>query len=270
MRMEHSDRAKTFALELLDQFDSHISANSLWHLVSREFCLDQIPDHKLFSALHCAWYFDIAEVANILIKNRWDLNQRDCAGMTPLSWAASHGHEEVVGLLLREKHIQPDQQDGCYGRTALCWAARNGHEGVVKLFLGCQFAKPRSIGGWWGEAARVVSLPFGGRYVNPDSSSKSGRTPLSFAAANGHKGIAKLLLGQEDVNPDSSSQYGQTPLSLAARNGHEGIVELLLSREGVSPTHSSKSGQTPLTLAAENGHDTVVKLLQSQHSRPIR
>jgi len=30
MRMELSDRAKAFALKLLDQFDSHIYAEFLW------------------------------------------------------------------------------------------------------------------------------------------------------------------------------------------------------------------------------------------------
>ena len=262
MRMELSDRAKTLALELLDQFDSHISANSLWNSISWEFCRGRPHDHKLFSALHCVSYFGITEVAKVLIKaNRRDLNQRDGAGMTPLTWAACRGHEGVVKLLLRGKHIQPDQQDAGYGRTALCWAAGNGHEGVVKLFLGCQFSKPKRIGGWWGKAARVVRLLFGGRYINPDSSSETGQTPFSFAAGNGHEGIVKLLLGREDVNPDSSSRYGRTPLSLAAGNGHEGIVELLLRLEDVNPDSSSKCGRTPLSWAAGGGHEGIVNLL---------
>jgi len=263
LRMELSDHAKTLALELLDRFDSHISANSLWHSVSWEFSPGCTPDCKPFSALHCISYFGITEVANILIKtNRWDLNQRDGVGMTPLTWAARHGHEEMVGLLLREKHIQPDQQDVSYGRTALSWAAGNGHEGVVRLFLCSQFANPRSIGGWWGKAVRAVSLPFDGRYVNPDSPSKYGRTPLSSAAGNGHEGIVKLLLGRKDVNPDSPSKYGRTPLSWAARDGHEGIVKVLLGRKDVNPnTTETLYRQTPLSCAAENGHEGIVKLL---------
>jgi len=66
--------------------------------------------------------------------------------MTPLIWAARYGHEEVVGLLLRKKHIQPDQQDANYERTALSWAAGNGHERVVRLFLGPEFVNPGSVG----------------------------------------------------------------------------------------------------------------------------
>ena len=189
------------------------------------------------------------------------MNQRDGAGMTPLIWAARHGHEELVRLLLRKKHTQLDQQDASFGRTALSCAAGNGHEGVVRLFLGPGFINPGSIGGRWGKARREAGLLFGRRYVSPDSLSVSGRTPLSWAAENGYEGIVKLLLGQEGVNPDSSSKSRRTPLSLAAENGHEGMVNLLLGREGVNPDISDRSGKTPLSLAAENGHEGIAKLL---------
>jgi len=150
MRMEPSDLAKTFALELLCPFENHISAKPLWNSISREFS-SRNTDHKLFSALHCICYFGIAEVADTLIKmHKWDVNQRDGAGVTPLIWAARYGHEEVVRLLLRKKDIQPDQPDTNSGRTALSWAAENGHEGVVRLFLRPRFVNPARIGRWWG------------------------------------------------------------------------------------------------------------------------
>ena len=63
----------------------------------------------------------------------------------------------------------------------------------------------------------------------------------------------KLLLGLEDVNPDTpDTEHGRTPLSWAAENGYKGIVRLLLEREDVDPNSSSKSGQTPLRVAAQN------------------
>ena len=210
MRMELSDRAKTFALQLLCQFDSHISAKSLWKSINDGLPFAYLPGHKPFSPLHCISYFGIPEVAGTLVKmKRWDVNQRDSAGMTPLIWAARYGHKEVVGLLLQEKHIQPDQRDMGSGRTALSWAAGNGHEGVMRLFLGRRFVNPGSIGRRWGKAPRVAGLLFGRRYINPDISSESCRTPLSWAAGNGHEGAVKLLLGRQDVNPNTlDTEYG--------------------------------------------------------------
>jgi len=266
MQMEPSDRAMSFALELLGQWDSHISAKSLWESIRQKFrrtvSWEPTPDHKGFSALHCASYFGIADVADTLIRmNRRDVNQRDCSSMTPLMWAAGCGHEAVVKLLLQQKRIQPNQMEKYRGQTALLWAAENGHEGVVRLFLGPQFINPGSIGRLWG-APLVVGQLFGRRYVNLDARDELGGTSLSFAAQNGHEGIVRLLLGREDVNPDAPDKWdGRTPLSWAAGNGHEGIVKLLLGRKEVNPDSSSKYGGTPLSWAAGNGHERIVKLL---------
>ena len=268
MRMEISDCAKTVALQLLDEFDSHISTKFLWELVSLKFISrpypwNRTPDRRGFSALHCISYFGIVEVADILIKmKRWDVNEPDGVGATPLIWAARYGHEEVVRLLLRKKHVQPDQPDMNNGRTALSWAAENGHEGVVGLFLGSQFANPANLGARWGKTRRAASRLLGKRHVNPDSLSKSGRKPLSWAAENGHEGIVKLLLGRGDVNPSTPDmESGETPLLCAAKNGHEGVVKLLLGRGDVNPDSSDESGRTPLSWAADNGHEGIVKLL---------
>jgi len=269
MRLELSDLAESLALKLLDQFDSHISAKFLWDSIRKKLLSEGLPwscalHHEGFSALHCVSYFGLADVANALIKmNRWDMNQRDDAGMTPLIWAARCGHEEVVRLLLREKQIQPDQRDANSGRTALSWAAENGQEGVVRLLLGPRFVDPASIGGWRGNAQRVAGLLFGTRYVNPNSLDDFGRTPLSWAAKKGHEGIVKLLLGREDVNPDiQDTVNGQTPLWWAVGNGHEAVVKLLLEREDVNPnTPDMFFGQTPLSWAVKNGRDGIVKLL---------
>ena len=266
MRMEHSDRAKTLALELLGRCDSHTAAKYLWKSVKKGLPNYCYATGKPFPGLHCISYFGIADVADTLIQmNRWDVNQKDGAGLTPLIWAARYGHEDAVLLLLQQKHIQPDKRDRKEGRTALSWAAGNGHEGVVRFFLGPRFINPGSIGRVWG-APLVVGQMFGTRYVNPDApDTRYGRTPLLWATRNGHEGIVKLLLERKDVTPDTpDTRYGRTPLSWAAGNGQEGIVKLLLERKDVTPdTPDTRDGLTPLILAAKNRHASIVELLQA-------
>ena len=66
--------------------------------------------------------------------------------------------------------------------------------------------------------------------VKPDQAdAEYGRTPLSWAAGNGHEGVVKMLLERADVNPDQAdTKYGLTPLLWAAKYGREGVVKILL------------------------------------------
>jgi len=126
--------------------------------------------------------------------------------------------------------------------------------------------------------------------VDADSKDNEGRTPLSYAAMNGHEGAVKLLLdtdkvevGSKDnsaqmrpeqnvglllntlldigeVEADSKYNEGRTPLSYAAERGHEAVVKLLVEAQAEVDTKDN-SGRTPLSYAAERGHGAVVKLL---------
>lgn len=94
-----------------------------------------------------------------------------------------------------------------------------------------------------------------------------GRTPLSWAACEGHASIVSLLLERGAVI-DATDGHGRTPLSLAAQNGREAVVKLLLKEEGVGKNSLSSAafdgGRSPLSYAAQEGHEQVVDLLLSR------
>ena len=190
-------------------------------------------------------------------------------GQTLIVWAASHGHEAVVNILLARDDVDPDLKNDS-GQTLLSLAASNGREAMVNLLLARDTVNPNSqdkydktplsLAASNGHEA-VVNILLARDDVDSDLKSDSGRTPLSLAASNGHEAVVNLLLARDNIDPNSQDKDGRTPLSLAASNGHEAVVNLLLARDNIDPNSQDKDGQTPLSLAAFYGHEAVVNLL---------
>jgi len=267
-KVDISDRAKSLALELLNQAGNHISATLLVERVAYYHSCSL--SYHLWPGLHSASYFGIIEVVAALIEKRGcDINQSDCMGFTPLLHAAWQGNEGVVQLLLTRDDINPDKPDK-NGETPLWWASFRGHEGVAKLLLerdDINPDKPDINGGtplWWASFRGhegVAKLLLARDDINPDQPDNNGGTPLWWASYHGHEGVVKLLLAPDDVNPDKPSKNGKTPLWWASSNRHEGVAKLLLARNDVNPNKVNKFGATPLSQACYNGHEGIVKLL---------
>ena len=208
-RRELSDYARSLALHMLQEYDSHISAK---YLVSQVYplSLEKLGASFRFNGLHCASFFGIVEVVAVLLEmGSYDINEGDFRGYAPLAWAAVNRHEETVKMLLEQDEVNPDKAADP-GDTPLMNAAWGGHEEIVKMLL-----------------AREE--------VNSDKVDISGDTPLHKAAWNGHGAIVKILLAREEVNPDKPNNDGEAPLHYAAGRGHEEIVKILLEREEINP-----------------------------------
>ena len=207
----------------------------------------------------------------LLSKKNVDLDPKDSDNWTPLTCAASRGHETVVELLL-SKGVDPDSKDR-FGQSPLSWAALRGHRTVVSLLLSkgvdpdskdIQNRSPLSYAAKEGHEA-VVELLLS-KDVDPDSKDSSYRSPLSYAAKEGHEIVVKLLLSK-GVNPDSKDRFDQSPLSHAAEQGHDLIVNLLLSK-GANPDSKDTNSQTPLSHAVKKGHEAVTNILLSKDVDP--
>jgi len=266
---ELSDHARTLALELLSQYQDHVTTVSLLEQVVHPNYAGYVDTDSLFSGLHGASFFGIAELVTAIINEDCDINQQDCTGGTPLSWVARNGHVGAAKLLLGREDIDPNRADK-HDRTPLGWAAMEGHEGVVKLLLGREdvdLNRPdkynqtplrcAAVDGYEG----VVKLLLGRQDIDPNSPDDNDQTPLRCAAVKGHEGVVELLLGREDVDPNRPDKNDRTPLGCAALEGHAGVVKLLLGREDVDPNRPDKYNQTPLRCAVVDGHEGVVKLL---------
>ena len=120
---------KPLALELLSQYDTHISATLIFNRIQEPY--NRFIAVSLFTGLHCASYFGINEVVEALIEAKGcDINQGDRTGFTPLMQASLSGHEGVVRLLLSSDDVDPKNQTSG-GPTPLTLASMHGNEGVA-------------------------------------------------------------------------------------------------------------------------------------------
>ena len=267
-----SEHARLLALELLRDYDCHISARSLLTEV-RPMILSSLHTSFQFNGLHCASFFGIVKVVAALIEMQiYDINKGDFWGLTPLAWAAWNGHEEAAKILLQQAEVNPDKADHD-GNTPLSRAAWGGHEGVVKALLARNKVNPDNPNNCGttplqNAALRghteVVKILLGREEVKSNKQNNHGSTPLSIAAEYGHEDVVRILLAKKDVNPHMPDNDGDTPLACGAYGGCEGVVKILLEQEHIDPDISNNAGQTPLSYASWKGHERVVKILLEQ------
>ena len=177
--------------------------------------------------LHYAAVSGRKEVAELLIANGADVKAKNKYGWTPLYFAKT---KETADLLRKHggkgnapvaEAAQPEPQTVKAPDISILDAARNENIEAVKQHLAA------------------------GTDVN--AKDDSGWTPLHWAANDGYKEIAELLITKgADVDGKTTSET--TPLHNAAYNGHKEIVELLIAK-GANVNAKNEFGQPPLTWA---------------------
>ena len=74
--------------------------------------------------------------------------------------------------------------------------------------------------------------------------------------------MVKLLVACADIEVDMKDKYGCSPLSYAAADGHEVVVKLLVPRGDIAELNSkNKDGHLLLSYATQYGHEAMVKIL---------
>jgi len=174
------------------------------------------------TALYAAAASPDAAMTVKLLAAGGDPNTALLSGETPLMEAARRGNLATVSALLSGK-ANPNSKESNGGQTALMWALSQRQSAVVEELLK--------------------------RGADVRAASKSGFTPLMFAAQQGDVDSASLLINAgaspNEVRPKSFG--GFTPLIIASAMGHGKMVDLLLDK-GADPNTLDARGYTPLHL----------------------
>jgi ankyrin repeat protein len=99
-----------------------------------------------------------------------------------------------------------------------------------------------------------------------DDADVGGRTPLSFAAANGRLDIVRYLVEQGAV-VDRSDVQQRTPLFHAALNDHRDAAAFLLDH-GAKANQRDQFGDTPLIVACAKGYGDMATFLIDRGADP--
>jgi len=199
-----------------------------------------------------------APIADMLIAADANVEAMDCNGSTALIWAAKKGHRDAVKVLL-EKEAEVNAADFS-GNTVLMWAAGHGFELIVATLLakGANAKAGSRVGntalhGAAGEGhAGVADLLLRIGMADIEAKDENGRTPLSWAARGGKKGVVRFLIDY-GAHVNSVDSFGGTPLHHAAMRNASGVAGALLTR-GANIEATDTSGWTALHHAASLGH----------------
>ncbi|KAH0533106.1 hypothetical protein TsFJ059_001714 [Trichoderma semiorbis] len=141
--------------------------------------------------------------------------------------ACSYLPEEVMQFLNDKQKVEASAQVLMVGNRP--W---NEAHGYPRQMTGLHLAA------YFGVDEAVSYLIRNRIYLNLEDSFR--RTPLSYAAGNGHETPVMFLLATGDVDINSCDKCDRTALSYAAENGHEALVKLLLERGASTNTKDSK------------------------------
>eukprot|EP01083_Nonionella_stella_P278389 946692_1 len=190
-------------------------------------------------------YFEVVklllEVDTIDRNSLCDVNRCGRQEHTALHLASSHGHANVVMVLLDSGGI--DVNAKANNRTAFLMAAEKGYFEVVKLLLEVDTIDRNSL-------------------CDVNRCGRQEHTALHLASSHGHTNVVRVLLesGRIDVNAMANNE---TAFMMASEHGHAEVVKLLLAVDGcdVSGSGRDDDDDTALFLACEAGHSDVVKVL---------
>ena len=195
------------------------------------------------TALYAAAGLPDAAMTGKLLAAGADANMALPSGETPLMLASRRGNLETVRALL-SGGADPNAHESNGGQTALMWAISERHPDVVEELV----KHGADVG----------------------AGSKTGFTPLMFAAQQGAVDSARILLKAGAKPNEAQPKSELTPLLIASAMAHDKTVDVLLDN-GADPNQVDANGYAPLHRVVRDsdyginmeGRDAILAIVKS-------
>lgn len=268
VNMEGVNKESPFTLAV-KKGPSHDAITKL--LLNTDIVNIDVEDVDYYTPLFWAVKKGYETTVKLLLENGAYVNPRDCFHETPLSEAISSNKKTIVELLLRTGKVGPSLKYTSI-ESPLHWAAQHGHQEIVRLLLEYEevdvnFRDPnqrestplhRAIDN---NHESIVELLLNNGKIDVNSRDGSTRTPLYLAVLQGYDHMVKRLLSTGKVDIGLGTCTGTTPLYLAIENRNEVIVKLLLDTGQIDVNLKDSRWGTPLYSAVRRDDKPIVRAL---------
>ncbi|MDX1916527.1 MAG: ankyrin repeat domain-containing protein [Rickettsiaceae bacterium] len=203
------------------------------------------------------------EIANMLIKEGVNIEQKDCIGDTALHLSCRIGNTDIVNLLLYSgANINSSNVNG---RTPIFEACSEGHQEIVNILIKHNVdinaqdednKRPLHIVCIKKDTDLAKTLILNGAYINVCDDTKT--TPLHITCARNLTETAFMLIDY-DANVNIMSVSLGLPLHLATLKGNLALVRKLLENGSINTNHNNPHMPTPLKLALSLNNSLIVQ-----------
>lgn len=199
-----------------------------------------------------------------------NVDEKNYAGITPLTVAAEKGNMEIIQLLVEDGKALVNEPSS-YGVTPLIAASAAGNSQVIDylvskgadpimqddlgktaLTYAVTFDIPKSINALIKKDARPMFLP-----------DNAGNTPLIYAAQKGYLTNVRLLLANGAKADYRNPTSGISAVDVAAAEGHVNILRALAKNDKNAIEFPDIAGRTPIFYAVEQNQPEALRALIS-------